>query len=121
MRCLLYIKTPTACQSFVGVFFLSFEFIIQIICYDPCKNRTNDNCYDEKCNVHLYITPPLCTEVLSNYNKIPMTCMRARILYVTSKYDISITSKQVNKFTCLLVYLFTNKLVYLFTSQLVSA
>ena len=28
----------------------------------------------------------------------------ARILYVTSKYDISITGKQVNLFTCLLIY-----------------
>ena len=35
----------------------------------------------------------------------------ARILYVTSKYDISITGKQVNLFTCLLVYLFTSQLV----------
>ncbi|MEJ7279121.1 hypothetical protein, partial [Staphylococcus epidermidis] len=52
----------------------------------------------------LYVTPPLCTEVLPNYNKMSLnlyagiqyTCIQyARILYVTSKYDISIPGKQV--------------------------
>lgn len=51
-------KTPTKLWTAVGVFFLSFELIIQIIGYDTCYDRTNDNSYDEKCNVHLYITPP---------------------------------------------------------------
>lgn len=57
-------KTPTADQSFVGVFFLSFEIIIKIICNYPCDNRTNENCKNKKCNIHLYIAQ----EVLYKYN-----------------------------------------------------
>ncbi|TES18624.1 hypothetical protein E1N03_12375 [Staphylococcus epidermidis] len=51
-------KPPQPSKALWGVFFLSFEFIIQIICNDTSQNWTNDNCYDEKCNSHLYITPP---------------------------------------------------------------
>src|SRR5699024_5183107 len=57
-------KPPQPTKALWGFFFLSFELIIKIICNYPCDNRTNENCKNKKCNIHLYIAQ----EVLYKYN-----------------------------------------------------